>query len=389
MIGSLNTPLPGTPLKYGMVGGGPGAGIGPTHRKSLALDGLTRLAAGCFSSDPEHTRATGKDLGLDPERLYATAEDMAKREAARPDPIDFVAIVTPTFTHYAMSKAFLEQGFHVVCDKPLTLTTAEAEELAQLARDKDLLFCVTHVYAGYPMVKQARHLVQSGALGEVRFINGEYVQDWLWERLETTGHKQATWRMDPKRTGRASTLGDIGTHLDHLATYVTGLSPRRLLARVQALVPGRTLDDTASVLLEYPGASGMFWLSQAAVGNDNGLKLRVMGSEASLEWRQEAPDYLTLVRPNGPVEIHSRRRSPMAPAAEAFTRFPAGHPEGYMECFANTYLAFCRTLLKRKAGLEATEAELDFPGAEAGVAGIRFLHACVDSSEQGGRWVDL
>lgn len=382
-------PLPGMPLSYGMIGGGPGGGIGPTHLKALALDGLARLDAGCFTSDPERTRAAGRDLGLDPARVYDTAQDMARKEAEREDRIDFVTIVTPTFTHYAMSKAFLEQGFHVVCDKPLTLTVAEAEELAAMARERDLLFCVTHVYAGYPMVKQARHLVQSGELGEVRFINGEYVQDWLWQRLEETGHKQATWRMDPKRTGRASTLGDIGTHMDHLATYITGLKPRRILARVEALVPGRTMDDTSSIFLEYPGASGMFWLSQAAIGHDNGLKIRVMCSEGSLEWKQEAPDYLTVMRPGEPTQIVSRARTPLSPEAAAFNRFPAGHPEGYMECFANTYAAFCRTLLKRKAGLTPDAADLDFPGADEGVAGIRFLHACVDSSEQGCQWVEV
>ncbi|THB66455.1 MAG: gfo/Idh/MocA family oxidoreductase [Desulfovibrio sp.] len=379
-----------TPLTYGMVGGGPGGFIGQVHRQALAMDGLAQLTAGFFARDETRCRETALDLRVPQDRIYSSAQEMADKEAEREDRIDFVAVVTPNHVHYPICKAFLQRGFHVVCDKPLTLEIHEAEDLAELAEKHGLMFGVTHAYNGYPMVKQARAMVAAGELGELRYINGEYAQDWLWQRLELTEHKQAGWRLDPKRTGRASTLGDIGTHLDNLATYITGLTPTRLLARVEALVPGRVLDDTATVMLEYEGGvSGLFWLSQAAVGHDNGLKLRVMGEKASLEWSQEAPDTLIIKEPGGPSRTVSRARGPMYPEATVYSRFPSGHPEGYLECFANTYKAFCSTLIKRKAGLEPNAADLDFPGVEAGIKGVRFIHRCVDSSERGAAWVDF
>ena len=379
------------PLTYGMVGGGPGAFIGDVHRRAIALDGSALLAAGCFSRTHEGTLATGRALGLDPARLYRSFDDMATAEAARDGGIDFAVIVTPNGSHHAAAKAFLSRGVHVVCDKPLTLTVEEGEELAALAKERDLLFCVTYTYTGYPAVKQARELIRAGELGELRFVNAEYAQEWLATPLERDGkQKQASWRADPRETGVSLCVGDIGTHVENLVRTVTGLRIQSLRARLDTLVPGRTLDDNATILVDYEGgARGVYWTSQVAVGRDNALRLRVFGSRGALEWAQEDPDHLRISRLARPTEVLSRGRDPFLAAAQRYSRVPAGHPEGYFEAFANVYRAFTAALARKRAGAALLPEDLDFPGVEDGVSGVRFVHRCVESSRRGAARVEF
>lgn len=377
-------------LRFGMVGGGPGAFIGDVHRRAATFDGRAVLVAGSFSSDHARTVQTGRSLGLPEERLYASWAEMAKREAARSDRIDFVSIVTPNNTHYAIARAFLEQGINVVCDKPLVLEVSEAEELERLAGSKGLLFCVTYVYTGYPMVKHARALIKAGEIGELRFVNAEYPQEWLATPVERTGARGAAWRTDPKQTGKANCVGDIGSHVENIVSYLTGLRIRRVAARLDIFVPGRLLDDNATVMLEYGGgAKGLYWTSQIAWGWDNALRVRVFGSTGSIEWAQEDPNYLRIARQGKPTEILSRGRDPLAPRAAAASRIPAGHPEGYYEAFANVYRTFTDALVKKNGGAALTGEDLDFPDAGAGLDGVRFIDACVESSRHGAAWVNL
>jgi predicted dehydrogenase len=376
-------------LRFGMVGGGPGAFIGDVHRRAATFDGKALLAAGCFSSGHARTLQTGRSLGLPEDRLYASWADMAKREAARPDRIDFVSIVTPNNTHYPIARAFLEQGIDVVCDKPLVFEVAEAEELERLAHRTGLLFCVTYAYTGYPMVKHARALIKAGEIGELRFVNAEYAQEWLATPAEKSS-KQAAWRTDPKQTGKANCVGDIGSHVENTVSYLTGLRIRRVAARLDIFVPGRLLDDNASVMLEYDGgAKGLYWTSQIAWGWDNALRVRVFGTTGSIEWAQEDPNYLRISRQGKPTEVLSRGRDPLAPRAAAVSRIPSGHPEGYYEAFANTYATFENALVKRKGGATLTEDDLDFPNVQSGLDGVRFINACVESSRRGTAWIDL
>ena len=379
------------PLRYGMVGGGRGAFIGDVHRRAIALDSSAGLVAGAFSRTYENTLATGRPLGLDPSRLYRSFEEMAEAEATRRDGIDFAVIVTPNGSHYAAAKAFLSRGIHVVCDKPFTTELAEAEELAALARRKDLLLCVTYTYTGYPAVKQAREMIARGDLGELRFVNAEYAQEWLATPLERDGvHKQAAWRADPKETGKALCVGDIGTHVENMARTLTGLRIKRLCARLDTLVAGRTLDDNASILIDYEGnARGLYWASQVAIGNDNGLRVRVVGSSGSIAWSQEDPDHLVVARLDKPSEILSRGRDRFYPLAQDYSRVPAGHPEGYFEAFANVYKAFTAALVKKKSGAALSPADLDFPGVEDGISGVHFIDRCVESSRKDSAWVEF
>jgi predicted dehydrogenase len=380
----------GAVLRYGMVGGGQNAFIGDVHRKAIALDGSAALVAGCFSRSHENTLATGKSLGLDEKRLYRSFEEMAEAESRRKDGIDFAVIVTPNHLHHPAAKALLTRGIHVVCDKPLTLEVAEAEELAALAAKKDLLFCVTYTYTGYPAVKQAREMIARGDIGQVRFVSAEYPQEWLSTPLEKEGHKQAAWRADPRQTGKSNCVGDIGSHVENMVAYMTGLRISSLCARLDSLVPGRVLDDNASILVEYQGgAKGLYWASQIAVGYDNGLRVRVFGSTGSIQWAQENPNYLTVSRLGKPTELVSRGRDPFYPHAQAYSRIPSGHPEGYFEAFANIYKTYAAALARKKAGAALSEGELDFPKVEDGVSGVRFIGKCVESSSQGAAWVSL
>lgn len=377
-------------LRYGMVGGGQGAFIGEVHRKAINLDGLARIAAGCFSRDIANTKSTGAVLGIDAERLYPDFETMAGAEAARADGIDFAVIVTPNFAHYEACKVFLQKGIHVVCDKPLCFEVSEAMELAALAKSKNLLFCVTYTYTGYPAVKEIREQIRSGSLGEIRFVNAEYPQEWLATAAEKGDNRQASWRTDPKRSGKSNCVGDIGSHIENLVSYTTGLRIKTLCARLDTFVEGRVLDDNATIMLEYEGgAKGLYWSSQIAVGYDNGLRLRIFGTKGSIEWSQENPNYFSLSRLGQPAQTWSRGRDGFHSHAQAYSRIPSGHPEGYFEAFANIYKTFILALEKIKAGIRPSAGELDFPGAEQGVDGVAFIDKCVESSKAGALWVRM
>lgn len=390
MIESSQTETASTTLKYGMVGGGEGAFIGDVHRKAINMDGMADLVCGCFSSDPENTLRTGLGLGLEPARLYQTFEEMAVAEGKQDEPIDFVVIVTPNNTHYPVAKIFLENGINVVCDKPLTVTSAQARELKELAEARGLAFCVTYTYTGYPVAKHAREMIRKGDLGEIRFVNAEYAQDWLSTLLENTDQKQAGWRSDPTQSGAANCVGDIGSHIENMVAFMTGLRIKRLSARLDTMVDGRVLDDNASIMVEFDsGAKGLYWCSQIAVGNDNGLKVRIFGSKASIEWAQENPNYIKISYLDQPSQIISRGRDGLYPGAECFSRVPSGHPEGYFEAFANIYKAFITFLMKQKQGQTTLPEDQDFPKAEQGENGVRFIEKCVESSKNNSAWVDL
>jgi predicted dehydrogenase len=380
----------GIKLKYGMVGGGQGAFIGDVHRKSIALDSLAEIAAGCFSRSAENTLATGKVLGVAPERCYKTFVEMAEAEAKRRDKIDFVVIVTPNDTHFAAAKAFLNAGIHVVCDKPLVLEVAEAEELAELAKKGNLLFAVTYSYTGYPAVKHAREMIRKGEIGRIRFVNAEYPQEWMATPVERGDHKQAKWRTDPAVSGKSNCVGDIGSHIENMVSYMTGLRIRSLCARLDKIVEGRRLDDNAAVMLEYEGgARGLYWCSQIAVGYDNGLRVRVFGENGTIEWSQESPNYIDVFKLGKPNERLSRGRDGFYPHAQAYSRIPAGHPEGYFEALANIYKTYTGAVGKYKAGQTVDEADMDFPGVQMGMDGVRFINKCVESSEQGAIWLNF
>jgi predicted dehydrogenase len=372
-----------------MVGGGPGAFIGAVHHRAATLDGLAILVAGAFSSDPEKSRTQGEAYGLAPNRVYASYEEMASREAALPasERIHFVSIVTPNHLHFPVAKAFIERGFHVVCDKPLTVKLEDAEELCRLVKRHDVVFALTHSYSAYPMVKQARALVQSGALGTVRKIIVEYSQGWLATRLEESGNKQAGWRTDPDRAG-AGAIGDIGTHAEHLARYITGLEMARLFADVSSFVPGRRIDDDANMLVQYQnGAKGILTCSQICVGEENRLGIRVYGTEASLEWHQEDPNVLVVRHNNGPTETYKPGHGFLVPAAQRGTRMPPGHPEGLHEAFANIYSSAIRVMVARLTGATPDPLDLDFPSVRDGATGVHFIHTALKSGREGS-WVD-
>ena len=379
----------GVKLCYGMIGGGQGSFIGDVHRKSIALDSLAELRAGCFSRDPENTSATGKALGIAPDRCYKSFDEMAEGEGKRPDKIDFVVIVTPNNSHFPAAKAFLKQGIHVVCDKPLTWEVAEAQELAELAKKNKLLFGVTYTYTGYPAVKQIREMIRKGEIGDIRFVNAEYPQEWLATPAEKGDNKQAKWRTDPKISGKVNCLGDIGSHIENMVSYTTGLRIKSVCARLDKIVEGRVLDDNASIMIEYEGgAKGLYWSSQIAVGYDNALRVRIFGSKGTIQWSQEAPNYFEFFPMDKPKESWSRGRDGFYPHAQSYSRIPSGHPEGYFEAFANLYKTFIEALSKLKAGKNPSEAELDFPGVEMGIDGVKFINKCVESSEKGAVWVN-
>lgn len=369
-------------LRYGQVGGGPGAFIGAVHRMAARLDGEYELVAGSFSSDPSKSEETGEALGLDPERVYADYREMAAAEAARDDGIDVVSIVTPNHLHYPVAAVFLEQGIHVVCDKPLTTTLEDAESLCSLAEEKGLVFGVTHNYTGYPIVKEARELVREGALGEVRKVVVEYSQGWLRTLLEAEGQKQAEWRGDPERAGASSALGDIGSHAHNLVRYVTGLETERIFADLGTVVPGRRLEDDATVLLELSGGvRGVLLATQIATGERNHLRLRVYGSEGGLDWSQEDPNRLRLVDPDGSERIRYRAAGTGSASATQASRLPGGHPEGFIEAFANVYRGVAQAV--RGDGVE----RLDFPTVRDGAIGVHFILTAVES-HRAGAWLD-
>lgn len=376
-------------LRFGMVGGAIGSFIGDTHRKGATFDDQAQLVAGCFSPNYERTLLTGKKWGLDPDRLYRDHDEMAAKEAAREDGIDYVIIATPNHAHYAACKAFLLQGIHVVCDKPLTFTVEEAEELKALAEERGLLFCVTYAYSQCVAVKQAQMMVKNGDIGEIRVIAAEYPMGWLATEIENEGNKQASWRTDPKFSGPSNCVGDIGTHVEHTVSYITGLEIEELSARLDNIGgTNRALDTNAMIMVKYTnGAVGTYWCSQVAIGYDNALTVRIFGTKGSIEWRQEDPNYLSVAMIGEPKQRLSRGNAYFYPEAATMIRLSAGHSEGYYEMFANIYRKFNTALLKFKAGVELTKEDLDFPDAQAGVNGVKFVSRCVESSQKGSAWV--
>ena len=376
-------------IRYGMVGGGMKALIGEVHRKALKFDNRVELVAGCFSSHADRNAEVGVEYGLDPARVYANYEEMAKAEAAREDGIDFVSVVTPNNTHYAVCKAFLEAGIHVVCEKPLCFTVEQAEELEALSREKGLLFGVTYTYTGYVMSKVMKEMIAEGKIGKVVSVNAEYAQDWLLGELATGNNTQtniAVWRTDPAVSGAANCVGDIGTHIENYVHYVTGLKIKRLLATTNKY--GKALDLNANIIVEYEnGVNGAYWCSQVAAGHYNGLAVRVYGDKGALEWVQEDPEHLRYTPMDGATQLLARGTGCIREKAAAQGRLPSGHPEGLVTAFANIYRNYVSALVAKKNGADAEV--YDYPRVEDGVNGVRFVKAVVESAANGSTWVEV
>jgi len=379
----------GSRIRLGMVGGGEGAFIGLVHRIASRIDDNYELVAGALSSTPDKARRSGEALGLAAERIYGDYESMAKAEAKREDGIEAVAIVTPNHTHAGPAIAFLEAGVHVICDKPLTVSLAEAKKMKATVDKSGRIFALTHNYTGYPLVRRMRELVRGGDLGEIRLVQVEYPQDWLTGPTETTGNKQAEWRTDPKRAGAGGALGDIGTHAYNLADYVTGLDLAELAAELTTFVPGRQLDDNVQIMLRYAnGARGALWASQVAPGNENGLMLRVYGTKGGVHWRQENPNQLFWSPFEKARRIITRGGPESGEAAARVTRIPPGHPEGYLEGFANIYSEVAAAIKAARAGKRPPQG-VHFPTIDDGVKGLAFVEAAVKSSKANGIWMKM
>ena len=377
-------------IRYGMVGGGQGAFIGAVHRLAARIDDHYEFVAGALSADPAKAKASGQELGLNADRIYSDYAAMAKAEAKRADGIEVVSIVTPNHMHFPVAKAFIEAGIHVICDKPLSLNLKEAKQLeALLKKNPKVIFALTHNYSGYPMIRQARAMVEAGELGEIRLVQGEYPQDWLTTDLEKTGQKQAAWRTDPKRSGAGGCVGDIGTHTYQLATFVSGLTLDELACDLTSFVKGRKLDDNVQAMLRFKGgAKGAIWASQVAVGHENGLKLRVYGTKGGIEWTQADPNYLWFTPFGEQKRLITRGGAGAGPAAARMTRIPSGHPEGYLEGFANIYSEVAQAIKAARAGKKPPK-DVSFPGIVDGVQGMAFIEACVKSSAKNARWVKV
>jgi predicted dehydrogenase len=376
-------------IRLGMVGGGEGAFIGAVHRLAARMDDHYTFVAGALSATPEKALRSGAALGLDPKRTYGSFEEMASRERRLKDGIEAVAIVTPNHMHAPAAAAFLKAGIHVICDKPLTTTLKEANKLRALAQKSGLVFCVTHNYTGFPLIRQAREMVRSGELGEIRVVQVEYPQDWLTEPLEQTGQKQADWRTDPARSGAGGCVGDIGTHAYNLADFVTGLDVTEICAELTTFVKGRRLDDNVQIMLRYAnGARGALWASQVAPGNENGLQLRVYGTKGGFHWRQDNPNYLFYTPFGKPTQILTRGGAGATAVAGRVTRIPSGHPEGYLEAFATIYTEAAAAIRAARDGTRLDPA-VTFPTIDDGVKGVAFIEAAVKSSAKGGAWTKL
>lgn len=378
-------------IRLGMVGGGSGAFIGGVHRIAARLDDQFELVAGALSSSPEKALQSARDLGLDPARSYGGFREMAIREARLRNGIEAVAIVTPNHVHYAAAKEFLKRGIHVICDKPLTATLADARKLKTLAEESDALFVLTHNYTGYPMIRQAREMVANGEIGAIRLVQMEYAQDWLTEDIESAGQKQAAWRTDPSKTGAGGSTGDIGTHAYNLGCFVSGLKLSELAADLDSFVPGRRVDDNAHVMLRFKerdgvAAKGLLWCSQVAPGNENSLKLRVYGTRGGLEWAQTDPNALWYTPFGEPKRLITRNGAGAGAAAARVSRIPSGHPEGYLEGFANIYAEAARAIHAKRKGMPVDPA-VTYPTVEDGLKGMLFVDACVRSSKRNGAWV--
>ncbi len=374
-------------IRLGMVGGGQGAFIGAVHRIAARLDNHYQLVAGALSSDPDRAKTSGIELGLDPARIYDSFAQMARAESKREDGINAVAIVTPNHMHYPVAKAFLDAGIHVICDKPLSFNLKEALSLRKIAKASGKLFMLTYNYSGYPMVRQARQMVLDGVLGKIRLVQSEYVQDWLSEKLEDSGQKQASWRTDPKRSGAGGCIGDIGTHAYHLACFVSDLQLAELNADLTSFVDGRELDDNAHIMMRFRGgAKGMLWASQVAPGNENGLRLRIYGTKGGLEWAQEMPNHLWYTPLGEQKRLITRGGIGAGEDAMRVTRVPAGHPEGYLEGFANLYSEAAKAILAMDRNEQFPDGVL-FPTIDDGVSGMRFIEAAIRSSDDNSVWV--
>lgn len=374
-----------------MVGGGRDALIGRTHLFAARLDGKTELVAGAFSADPEKSRASGADLGLDPKRVYSDYETMAAMESRLPEGerIHFVTIVTPNHLHFPVARTFLQAGFNVVCDKPMTFDLDQALALRGEVRESGKIFVLMHNYTGYPMVKEARAMVGNGALGTVMKVVAEYRQDWLMNPIDAQGQKQAAWRTDPDRTGASACVADIGTHAENLGRYITGLTTEEVCADFTTFVKGRRLEDDANLLVHYRGgARGVLYASQISAGEENNLSIRVYGTEASLEWHQEHPNELVVKYPDAPRRILRRGNGYLSDAAKRFVRLPSGHPEGFIEAFANIYLEAARAIAAEVNGEEIPD-DLDLPTVDDGVEGMGFIAASVESARRGGAWTKV
>ena len=380
-------------VQMGLIGGGEGSFIGAVHRIAAELDGQIELVGGAFSSDPVRSERSGVGLyGLPADRCYGSFQDLVTAESARSsdDRIQMLVLATPNHVHFQHAKAALEAGFHVMSDKPMTFNLSEAQELRDVVARSDRVFGLTHNYTGYPMIKEARHLVKSGAIGEIRRINIEYIQGWLSTPEETTGNKQAEWRTDPARSGAAGCMGDIGTHGENLAEYVTGLRIQSLCADLTTFVPGRQLEDDGNVLLRFEnGAKGVLSASQIAVGVENGLTLRIYGEKGGLEWAQMEPNSLLVRWPDRPFEVRRTGAAGVSETSVEASRIPPGHPEGFLEAFALLYRNFAQAVRDVEGGKPFKANDYDFPSVEDGVRGMQFIETVVESSNQGAVWLDF
>jgi predicted dehydrogenase len=377
-------------LRLGMIGGGRGAFIGAVHRMAARLDDRYELVAGVFSSDPQRSRESGAELLLDPQRCYGSVDEMLRAEGARADRIDVTAIVTPNHLHHVAAKKFLEAGCHVICDKPMTTTVADATDLVSTAERARRVLAVTYNYSGYPLIRQAKEMIAAGELGELRIVQVEYAQDWLTTALEAEGQKQATWRTDPRQSGVAGSVGDIGTHAFHLAEFVSGARVSQLAAELSTHVQGRKLDDNAQMLLRFAnGARGALWVTQVAPGNENGLRLRIYGARGGLEGSQEEPNHLRYAPYGQAPRVMARGGPGATPLAAGAVRIPSGHPEGYLEAFAQVYRDIADLIAAYDAKTQPPAGALLVPTANDGLRGVQFVHAAVESSRTNAAWVDL
>jgi predicted dehydrogenase len=378
----------GRRIRLGMIGGGEGAFIGGVHRIAARLDDRYELVAGVLSSDADRAKASAIAVGIEDARTYASFEVMALAEQARPDGIEVVAIVTPNHLHFGPAKAFLEAGIHVICDKPVTTTLAQAKELAGIVERSGKLLVLTHNYTGYPMIRQMREMIAAGSIGKLRHVQAEYAQDWLTEAAETKGAKGAEWRTDPARSGAGGAIGDIGTHAFNAAAFVTGETPDRVYADLSSFVSGRVLDDSANILLRYPsGAKGMLWASQIAVGNENSLSLRIYGEKGGLEWHHDASDHLWFTPYGEPKQLITRNGAGAGYAANRVSRVPSGHPEGYLEGFATIYREAADAIIASRTSAKVS-MDVVYPGIREGIAGLAFIEAAVEASRTSS-WVAL
>ena len=376
-------------IKLGMVGGGEGAFIGEVHRIAARMDERFHLCAGALCSDPERSLKSALDLGLPEDRSYSDYKEMAISESQRDDGINFVSIVTPNHLHHPIAKAFLEVGINVICDKPMTMNSEEAQELIDISETSDLIFAVTYNYSGYPLIREAREIIKKGELGSIRIIKVEYIQDWLTEPIENTGQKQASWRVDPKKSGIGGSIGDIGTHAFHLAHFVTQQLPNKISADLSCFVEGRELDDNAHILMRYEsGAKGMIWSSQVAPGNENNLKIQIYGEKGGLIWQQENPNELILNLLNQPSRRLTRGSSFVGDQSARLTRIPAGHPEGYLEGFANIYREVADEFSAKISGKPISK-DILYPTSKEGLYGVSFIEAAIESNSKDSVWTDL